>query len=187
MKYFFGFLISIGLIVLVFILIMKGFSGGSKKQLQSPLDDYAGTSSQVRLTVSGPIVGDTQFQSYQITVGRDEVDITTRQGYESNTLAERTYTNNEESYTNFLRALDLAGFAKGDKTSPNKDERGACADGDRSVMEIITGSSTVQRFWTSDCRGQGGNFKGNAANVRSLFDTQVPPLDFRTLTGPLHL
>jgi hypothetical protein len=187
MKYFFGFLVSIGLVVIVVILVIKGFSGGgSSKQQQSPLSDYAGTSSVMQLTVSGPIVGDQQFQSYRILVGREQTTIETRLGYEGNVVDQRSYDNNQESYTNFLRALDAAGFTKGDKKSPNKDERGMCANGDRYVLQIKTGSSDVQRFWSTTCRGQ-GNFKGNSQEVRKLFNAQIPQIDFSKLTNSLKL
>jgi len=186
MRYFIGFLVSVGLIVLVIILIMRGLSGGPKPVISAPLSDYANTTSVVRLTVAGPIVADQQFQSYQITVGRDQTTIETRKGYEGATIDQRTYSNNQESYYNFLRALDVAGFTKGDSKSPNKDERGMCASGDRFVMQIKNGESDVQRFWSATCRGQ-GNFKGSTDNVRRLFVTQIPTADFSKLTNSLQL
>jgi hypothetical protein len=186
MKYFFGFLVSIGLIILVVILVIKGFSGGGSKEQPMPLSDYAGTSSVMQLTVSGPIVGDQQFQSYRVSVGREQATIETRLGYEGTVVDQRIYANNQESYTNFLRALDAAGFTKGDKQSVNKDERGMCAIGDRYVMQIKSGSSDIQRFWSATCRGQ-GNFKGNAEVVRKLFNSQIPQADFSKLTNSLKL
>jgi hypothetical protein len=186
MKYFFGFLVSIGLIILVFIMIMRGLSGGGEEKAPNPLSAYADTSSVMRLTVSGPIVGDQQFQSYQITVGRDQTTIETRQGYEGNALDSRAYSNNEEGYTNFLRALDFAGFAKGDEESPNKDERGTCAKGHRFIMQIKNGESDIQRYWSTDC-GKEGNFKGDSQEVRQLFIAQIPKADFSKLTNKLNL
>jgi hypothetical protein len=187
MRYFVGFLVSVGLVVLVIILIMRGLSGGPKPVIKAPLSDYASTSSIVRLTVSGPIVGDQQFESYQISVGRDQVAIETRRGYQASTIDQKNYSNNQEAYFSFLRALDFAGFTKGDKNSPNKDERGTCAAGDRFIVQVKNNNSDVQRFWTSTCRGQGGNFKGNIAQVRQLFNSQVPSADFSKLTNSLHL
>jgi len=165
---------------------MRGFSGGTK-QTQKPLSDYAGTASVVQLKVSGPIVGDQQFQSYQVTVGRDNVTIDTMSGYQNTLIAEKTYPNNQESYVNFLRALDFAGFTKGDTKSTNTDERGTCATGDRDVLQILNGTSETQRFWTTTCRGQGGTFKGSTDAIRRLFNLQVPPIDFGTMTGHLNL
>ena len=187
MRYFIGFLVSVGLIVLVVVLIIRGLSGGKEtKTAQAPLSDYASTSSIVQLTVAGPIVGDSQFQSYKITVGRDQAGIITRQGYESNIIDQRTYSNNQEGYTNFLRALDVAGFTKGDPKSPNKDERGMCSAGDRFVMQIVNGSSDVQRYWSTNC-SRLGNFKGDSDEVRRLFNNQIPTADFSKLTSNLRL
>lgn len=186
MKYFFGFLISIALVVLVIVLVIRGFTGDSPKQQTTPLSSYAGTSKQVEFTASGPIVGEQQFKSYRITVGRDQTGIEIRNGYEANIVDQRSYTNNQESYTNFLRALDVAGYTKGVKDSPNKDERGMCADGERYVMQIKDGSRDVQRFWSSSCRGQ-GTFGGDTAEVRQLFVKQIPQAEFTKLTRGLGL
>jgi hypothetical protein len=187
MKYFIGFLVSVGLIVLVIILVMRGLSGGPKPVIQAPLSDYASTTSVVRLTVAGPIVGDQQFHSYQITVGRDQASIETRKGYQNSVIDQKSYANNQEAYFNFLRALDLAGFTKGDTKSPNKDERGMCAIGDRYVVQIKNDNSDVERFWTSTCRGQNGNFRGSIDQVRLLFNKQIPIADFSKLTNSLNL
>jgi hypothetical protein len=185
MKYFFGFLVSIGLIVLVVVLIIKGFSNEPKKSTQAPLRDYANTSTQVRMGVGGPIVNDQEYNSYQITVGRDQVKMETKRGYEGIPIETLTYSNNTEAYANFLRALELAGFTKGVST-PGSDERGSCATGDRYVLEINSGSKQIQRLWTTSCRG-GGTFTGNIEQVRQLFIAQIPRTEFAQATRGLRL
>ncbi len=182
MKYFLGFIFSIGLIVLVFVLILKGFSGGKSAPTQAPLSDYAKTDAVVRFTTDGPIVAEQEHGAYRITVGKDETRVEALKGYEYNILDQRTYANNQESYFSFLRALDFAGFTKGTTKDTSKDERGACADGERYIVEILDGSSKVQRYWASECRGQ-GTFKGNISAVRQLFIKQIPSADFSKVTS----
>jgi hypothetical protein len=188
MKYFFGFLASIGLIILVFILILRGFGGKPQGQQPDPLTDYANSDALVRMTVDGPIVSDQQHQAYRITVGRSETRIETLQGYEYDAIDTKTYNNNQEGFTNFLRAIEFAGFAKGVKDVDNQqqDERGVCATGNRFVFEIIDGTSQVQRYWSTSC-GNNGTFKGKTEQVKRLFDRQVPSPDFTQLTGHLRL
>lgn len=188
MRYFLGFLASIGLVILVFVLVLRGFGGKNAPVDQNPLIDYAHSDTIVRMTVDGPIVSDQQHQAYRITVGRSETRIETLQGYEYDTIAEKTYQNNQEGYTNFLRALDLAGYSKGnDKAdSQNDDERGVCAFGSRFVFEIINGTSQIQRYWSTTCGGQ-GTFKGSSENVKRLFDKQVPTADYSTMVSRLRL
>lgn len=186
MKYFLGFIASIGLIILVFVLILRGFSGGNKnEQIVKPLVEYANTSTQVRLTVDGPIVSEQEHQAYRITVGKDGNQIETLQGYQYLPIETKTYDNNQESYANFLRALDMAGFTKGNAKSQNKDERGICPNGSRLIMEILKGTQREQRYWTTSCGG--GNFRGNSANIRQLFNKQIPQSDFGKMTGRLRL
>lgn len=185
MKYFLGFLATIGLVILVFVLILRGFSGNKTDEVPKPLIDYAATSTQVRLTVDGPIIAEQEHQAYRITVGRAQTQIETLQGYEYTPIETKSYENNRESYSNFLRAIDLNGFAKGNSKSPNQDERGVCPEGSRLIMEIVDGSNRIQRYWTTTCGG--GNFRGNSAKVRQLFNKQIPSADFTKLTGRLRL
>ena len=186
MRYFFGFLASLGLIILVFILVLRGFSGNSTSQDRTPLSEYANTDALVRLTVDGRIVSEQEHRAYQVTIGRSEVRLETLKGYEYETLETRTYENNQESFNNFLRALDLAGFTKGSEDADNRDERGVCADGWRYVFEILSGTSGVQRYWATSCKGS-GTFKGSAPAVKQLFDKQIPAIDRNKTIGRLLL
>lgn len=185
MRYFIGFLVCVGLIVLVVILVLRGLGGGEEQKPQAPLSDYANTSVQVRLTVDGPIVADQLHNAYQITVDRSETRMETFRGYEYESIAMQRYDNNQTSYLNFLKALDFAGFNKGTSKTNNNDERGVCANGTRYIMEIINGSSQIRRYWTTTCKG--GTFRGDYSEVLRLFQAQLPPKDFRTLIRGLNL
>jgi hypothetical protein len=186
MRYFIGLLASIGLIILVFVLVLRGFSGGPEVENKDPLSNYASSDAIVRLTVDGRIVSDLEHRAYQITVGRSEVRLETLKGYEYEIIQTKTYENNQESYHNFLRALDIAGFAKGVDDKNNRDERGVCAEGRRYVFEVLKGTSEEQRYWATSCGGE-GTFKGNVAAVRALFDNQIPDRDLPKTAGQLEL
>lgn len=187
MKYFLGFLVSIGLIVTVFILVLHGFSGGNKKQAGPDLSSYANTNTAMQLVVDGPINADQQHVGYRITVSSTEVDMDVYSGYQDNVTQTKTYVNNTAAYTSFLNALQLAGFTKG-ATGPKvqTNESGYCAAGDRYVYSIINEDTDAnkQRFWSTTCGGQ-GTFKGNISQVHLLFENQVP--DFASLTNQLTL
>ena len=173
MKYFIGVLASIALVILVIFLVIRGFSGNDKPQVEAkPLISYAQTDTTVRLTVDGPVVANQEHNAYQITVGREQTTMDTYVGYDQEVLQTNTYDNNAESYANFLRALDLAGFSKGD-TESDTDPRGTCATGNRYVLEIINGTNEVQSFWTTSCKIR-GTFQGNIEQVSNLFRNQVP-------------
>jgi hypothetical protein len=183
MKYFIGFLASIALVILVIFLVIRGFSGGSDTtQTTTKLVTYADTATTVSLTVDGPINADETHNALRITVGRDQASIETFEGYEEQVIDSRDYENNQTSYANFLRALDIAGFTKGD-TEGSKDPRGECAKKDRFILEIKNGSDTRQKFWTTSCGG--GTFKGDIADIRQLFIRQIP--EYTTLTRQLKL
>lgn len=183
MRYFFGFLVAIGLIVLVFILILQGFGGDKKpKEKQISLTDYAGTTTQMRYTLDGPVTADELHQGLRITVGQDESRMDIYQGYQNNIISSKTYPNNQSSYAEFLRALELLGYNKGDKDPNKTDERGVCPDGERFIFEIMNDTSSTQRYWSTSCGG--GNYKGNVPKVRALFRQQIP--DYDDLTADLR-
>ena len=171
MRYFFGFLAAVALIVAVFILVIRGF-GGNRSNLQNDLTDYAATETVMRMIEEGPINADEKHRSIKVVVGRSSNTIDLVQGYEGHVLQSKNYNSNEEGYAKFLRALQLEGYNKGDIDPNKQDSRGVCPLGRVYSFEIVTGSATVQRFWTTSCGG--GTFKGDLSTVRKLFRAQIP-------------
>jgi hypothetical protein len=183
MKYFLGFLAVVALVVAVFILVLKGFSGGGTPKNAITLSDYANSRTTVSIMVDGPINSDQQHQSYRITVGRDANTIEVMHGYNYDVVNAQTYPSNTEAYANFLKALQGYGFTKGNTDSKKADPRGACPTGNRITYRIETAGQDVQKFWTTTCGG--GTFAGQPGNVRALFIRQIP--DFQKITAGLLL
>ncbi|HSX08030.1 MAG TPA: hypothetical protein VLG11_04005 [Candidatus Saccharimonadales bacterium] len=175
MRYFAGFLVAIGLLVLVIVVVIKGFSHSSTpKTPVITLSDYATTGTTMQLTIDGPLTDDAHHQGLRINIGQNQNTIQTYQGYQSNITYTETFPSNTAAYTSFLHSLQLYGFTKGN-TDPNKaDERGYCPSGNRYLYEIIGDSGTsTQRWWNTSCAGQ-GNFGGNGPQVRNIFFKQIP-------------
>ncbi|MGF7229164.1 MAG: hypothetical protein ACQR33_04225 [Candidatus Saccharibacteria bacterium] len=172
MKYFLGFLASIGLIVLTVILIVRGFSGHAPKNVPAPLLDYANTSVEMQYTIDGPINADQAHKALRVTIGQDSTKIEELTGYSQTVADGKMYENNQDSYAAFLRALDIAGYTKGNTASDQKDERGYCPAGYRYSFDIVDGGDVKQHFWSTSC-GQ-GTFKGKTTQVINLFQQQIP-------------
>ncbi|HTH71769.1 MAG TPA: hypothetical protein VL737_00200 [Candidatus Pristimantibacillus sp.] len=177
MKYFLGFLAAAGLIVLVFILILRGFGGGRNASVQSQLTDYAKTETVMRLVESGPVNADQDHRSISVVIGRSKNTIKLVQGYEGHVLQSKDYDSNESAYTTFLRAIQLQGYTRGNTDPAKADSTGVCPLGKVYTFEIITGSDTVQSFWTTSCGG--GTFRGNRNVILQLFRAQIP--DYSTI------
>ncbi len=181
MKYFLGFLVTVGLIVGVFVLILHGFSG-SKKPTAQALVNYASSNRTVQETITGPLTTDDQHYTLRLTVGQSQITLEALHGYNEAVTQTYVYANNQAAYAEFLRALDLAGFTKGNAKA-NQDDRGFCSAGRRYHFVINDGANTAQDYWTSSCGG--GNFSGNLTGVKDLFITQVP--DFNKVSGLVSL
>lgn len=183
MKYFFGFLASVGLIIAVFILIVHGFSGGPKTPTTAPLTDYTNTNVQMRFTIDGPINADQSHRAVRITIDQNQAMIQLLNGYGQSVADQHTYSSNTTAYGNFLRALDLVGFTHGTTTATTQDERGYCPSGSRYNFDIVDGANVKQHFWNTSCGGA-GNFRGNTKAVTTLFEAQIP--DFGNLNYKLN-
>jgi hypothetical protein len=173
MKYFFAFLATVALIVVVFILVVRGLTGGGRPAEQVELIDYSKTQTVMRMIISGPVNIDQEHRSVRVTVGRSSNTIELISGYEGNVLNSRTYPSNESAYATFLRALDLQGYTRGNTDPEREDSRGYCPTGRVYTFQIITGSDTVQNLCTTSCDG-GGTFRGNTRVIRTLFREQIP-------------
>lgn len=184
MKYFLGFLVSIGLIIGVFLLIMRGFHSGTPKVEANPLINYASTNTVMQFTEEGAINADQDHRAIRVTVGQTMVTIQTLSGYDENVISTKSYDNTTSSYAEFLRALDIAGYTKGNTVSTKKDDRGYCPTGVRYIFQIIDESGeSKQRFWKTSC-GQ-GNFSGNTTTILTLFRKQVP--DYSSISSSITL
>jgi len=183
MKYFLGFLATIGLIVLAFVLILHGIGGSKPKTKPTPLVSYSNTTRTVELTIEGPVTADENHKAVRITVGRDSKQLEILQGYDEIVSKTQSYANNEPAYAEFLRALDLNGFTKGVTTTANEDDRGYCSAGYRYILAMYDGGDQKQRFWASSC-GR-GSFAGNTTVMRTLFQKQIA--DYNAVAGNLSL
>lgn len=180
-------LIGIGVIVLLFVLIVRGFSGGNNQTpiKQTRLSDFAGTDAVAQLYIDGPVVLDQDHRAIKILVSRDQTEIDIIQGYEGTVINQQVYPNNVAAFAVFLKALDHLNFTKGNTNPSLRDEQGYCASGDRYVYQLSNNGDDVLRFWSTSC-GQ-GTFGGNRPAVRDLFRNQIPQKDFYNLTSGIPL
>jgi hypothetical protein len=180
-----GILIAVGLVILVIILLFKAFSGGhpsTATNAPKPLIDYAGTDVTMQMTIEGDVTADQNHLELQISVGSTSSQINIFQGYQQTLLNTSSYSNNQNAYADFLRALDLAGYRLGNSRSSLNNEQGYCEAGERYVFEIVEDNQDLQRYWTSSCGA--GNFKGSLLAVLSLFERQIP--NYGQLTDTLN-
>ena len=182
MRYFIGFLITIGLIILLIVLLFHHGGSGKVPATKAPLISYANTDTIVRETMDQVINAPDNHRTIQITVGRDNTTFELIQGYDGNPLTTKTYPMTESAYNVFLHALQHAGYTLGNDDNAAKDERGYCPLGTRYIFEVIDGSGAdIERFWTTSCgSGVPSTFKGKTPTILQLFKLQVPDYDHLT-------
>lgn len=173
MRYIFGLLVTLGLIILLIVLLVGG--GGKPKvpATSKTLDSYATTNAETRLTIDGPINAQSLHNQIRITVDRDNVTYEQVQGYNGNVTNMQRFDNTENAYANFLSALARAGFTKGNPDKALADERGYCSAGDRYIFELRQDEKNIERFWATSC-GNPKTYAGNANVTVELFKAQVP-------------
>lgn len=158
--------------------IISGKSDDTTSQVTDTSSDaLLSTTSErkVRMTIRGPIVGDENFRSYQVTVTPNARDFVRYSGYVKTPFASKHYGNNTKAYDEFVHALARANMAEGTQlTGEAEDTRGVCANGQVHEFEILNGENVVKHLWTSTCKNAKGSLVGDANNLRGLFLAQVP-------------
>jgi len=173
MKYFIGFMITIGLLILLIILLMRGGGDTVKPKTTKTLASYSSTNAEVSFLNSGPINAASEHNQILITVDRDYVTYRQLIGYDGQVVVTRRFKNTQNAYNNFLSALGRAGFTKGRIAENLLSEKGFCPLGQRFVFEMNQGTEQIQRYWATNC-GNPKTYLGNLSVTISLFQAQVP-------------
>lgn len=183
MRYFIGFLVTVGLIIVLIILL---FSGGEKSKVPNTtktLTDYASTDAQVSMTIAGPINAVSEHQELRVIVDRNNVTYQQIAGYDSEVVNTQIFTNTDSAYDAFLHALQHAGFTRGDNTPALRDDVGYCSTGQRYIFELDENDKNLQRYWASSC-GKPKTYLGALNLTLTLFKAQVP--GYENLTSSLQ-
>ena len=141
---------------------------------ETSLVDYANTSSTVRFTQNGQINAREDHRVLQIIVGQNERTVVVFDGYQGNVLKSQTLLNDPDAYRAFLAALQNSGYTRPQIANRNVVPLGACPTGIRYNYDILNGADVKQSLWSTSCSKTRGTFAGNASQVRTLFQRQIP-------------
>ena len=179
MKYFIGYLITIGLLILLIIFLMRGGDERQAPTTAKTLDSYASTDAEVSFLNEGPINAASEHEQILITVDRDYVTYEQILGYDGHVVVKKRFNNTQNAYSAFLSALGHAGFTQGDDDESLQNEKGRCATGHRYIFELNEGTDQILRTWGTNCGGA-KTYLGNQSQTITLFQAQVP--DYNTLS-----
>lgn len=188
---YFGRLLAgfVGIIVFIIILVLI-FGGHGKKpptgpQL-NPLPDYASTDATVSFTTDGIVNADELHRSIRITISSTQMTLDVLKGYNPQVIESKSFENNQEAYTVFLKAINNAGFlAKIKNSKAPADERGMCALGFRYILDLNQDGDDLSRTWASTCGSKDGTSAGAIQTLRALFEDQIP--GYETLVDNVNL
>jgi hypothetical protein len=180
MRYYIGFLVTLGLLITLIFLLVHGNNKAAVPSTSKPLYSYANTNAEVRLTIDGPINGNQIHQQVQITANQNIVTFDQFQGYDGSVVNQQQFPNSETAYSAFLHAIALAGFTEGNTSGALSDEQGHCATGDRYIFELIQNGNDLERFWATSCTNVIRSYDGNLPLTLTLFEVQIP--NYQVLT-----
>ncbi|MCA9348451.1 hypothetical protein KC867_03510 [Candidatus Saccharibacteria bacterium] len=167
-----AFISFIFLILVIVIIVAKGGSDNSSTvSTRAKLSESANSEAVFTFTERGPIVADEDHYNIQITVNRHTRVIKILKGYEGNVVATQSFTNNQEAFSDFVSALENAGY-EGKKSTKYASEEGVCPAGRRYVFESNQFDEDFRR-WTSNCDVK-GDFAGSLSVIQGLYKDQIP-------------
>lgn len=177
--------------ILLFVLILVGwglsavarsvFNNSPDKDssvVVEPVDTSIAGVSTVSYTVDGPVVASSLHRSYKIEVSSNVVTMRVFSDFGQKVISEKSYTNNETAFSNFVFSLERANAtARFEGTDEEDDiaDQGVCPKGYRYILEI---GDDVRR-WTTSCDRTQGTAAGQMTTIRALFIKQIP--DFKDL------
>lgn len=179
-------LIILIVVFAIFVLVSVGkalFKASDKKSegqslsQATPRDELLNTSTDhaVRVTVRGQIVANENFRSYQVLITPSERKMTVYKSYLSERIDAVSLSNNVPAYTEFVYALDKAGFGRSKPFSAESDNvRGVCASGTLVEFDILKNGESIYHVWTSTCGGSKGSLGVPESSLRDLFLKQIP-------------
>jgi len=179
-----------GIFLFVLILVLL-FTGGGKKpavtgvQLR-PLPDYAETNATVSFTTQGIVNADDLHRSIRITISANQSQLDVLQGYNPRVISSKTFVNNQEAYTVFLKSIDKVGFlTKIKNPKVTADPAGYCPLGYRYVYELNNDGDELSHLWASTCGKSVGTSNAAVSTLNILFENQIPNYD--TLVNQVNL
>lgn len=172
---------AIFVLVSVGKMVFKASEKAPKDQVTTsqttPRDELLSTEADhaVRVTVRGQIVANENFRSYQVTITPNERRMSVYKSYLSELVDSISLGNNVPAYTEFVYALDKAGFSRS-KPLPTESDNvlGVCASGTLVEFDILKNGESIYHVWTSSCSGSKGSLGVNESSLRDLFLKQIP-------------
>ena len=183
---------AIGLVVFFVVQIARFVRGNNEvpgsttttDSTPSVLADYADSESAVVMTRVGVINALEDHREIRITITQEQRTIEVLQGYDGQVMTSKTYRNTPNAYSSLLRALDFKGYTDAQNTKYG-DGQSVCSTGRQLIVELIDSGVQQQRLWTTSCSEDLGNFAGDPAMVRRLFEKQIP--DYKAVTTGVSL
>lgn len=173
MKYVFGVLLALLVIVFGALFIFGGDDKSTTEQVTVPvLSDYAKGNSKIVFTTYGRLVGDDERRTIRITVTPAERRLEVLGGYTENVISTKSYQNNTAAYENLLSSLQRSGFMSSRKSTID-DPRGICPTGNRFEYKLVDNGRDVSNLWSNTC-DKTGTFAGAARQVRTVIQSQIP-------------
>jgi len=175
----FGLLAAL-LIVVILLIVRSGGDSGKVPETKRALTSYANDPNiTVSETIIGPINAPQNHNEATISVSNQTATMQLMQGYDGNVINSHDYNMSPASFSEFLHALDKAGFTLGNNDKALKNDAGYCSEGQRYIFEVKDGSNTVQRYWTTSCKGA-KTYRGSIGLTLDLFRAQIPDYDSLT-------
>ncbi len=176
LRYFLGFLVVILVLFLLIVMIVRSGNNSAKKveKTQATLMSYVNNPAiTVTQTTIGPVQAAQNHDQATITVSNSSSVMTIYKGYDGSVVDTKSYPMNVASFGEFLKAIDRAGYTRGDTPAELKDDRGFCPLGSRYIFTINDGGNELQRYWATSCNGS-RTYRGNVSLTRTLFQNQIP-------------
>jgi len=175
--------ILLGLFLLfaaIFLIIRLASSDGPSDPERSVVAEDAfvlaeqdNAASKVVFTIVGKINASEDHREVRFTINQETRLVEILGGYDGKVIKSTKLSNTNNSYREFLEAINNAGYTTVRKEPKVSDPRGVCSNGKQYLYDAFVDNEVKSSLWSTSCNSYGTS-RANRASVRSLFERQFP-------------
>ena len=141
------------------------------------ISEQADTASTVRFSIMGTINSLEEHREIRFSISKTQRVVQIIEGYDGKVLKTMRLDNTENSYQQFLYAIDYMGYTE-ERAEPTLTEReGVCSHGKQYLYQFTIAGLVRSDLWSDSCNRNHGTFGGDRRRIVALFENQFPEYD----------
>jgi hypothetical protein len=149
----------------------------AQEETQTAQTDISVQPSSVEFRIIGKTIAEEDHREIRFIIREDRRVVQIIQGYNGKVVKTLSLPNSDNSYQQFVYAIQDEGFSTDKATITISDPNGVCSDGRQYHYTLKREGVTEKSLWSTSCKSADGTFGGSRRAIQRLFERQFPSYD----------